>query len=240
MITLNEEARIEKTLKALVDWVDDIVIIDAHSTDRTCTIAHSLGVRVIEHSFEGYGLQKRFAEDQAKHEWVLALDADEVVTQDLRCEIMAIMNNGPTYNAYRLRILNIYPGWDRPRLWAGVDYNNVRFYDRTKVRFSESPVHDSVITNDYVVGQLKGHIHHFSALSFDHIKQKLSQYSDLQAKTLKKNKLLVLLRLPFEYGFVFLKYYLIRCHFTAGLDGIYLSHLAAQARFDRLVKFLKG
>jgi len=216
MITLNEEARIEKTLKALVDWVDEIVIIDAHSQDKTRSIAQALGARVIDHSFEGYGPQKRFAEDHASHQWVLALDADEVVTPQLRDEIIAIIKNGPKYIAYRLRILNIYPRWDRPRLWAGVDYNNVRLYNRSQVRFSDSAVHDSVITNDHEVGQLKGHVHHYSALSFDHIKQKLRMYSDLQAKTLKKNKLLVLLRLPFEYGLVFLKYYFHQMSFHSG------------------------
>jgi len=237
IITRNEADRIGDCLRAIEGLADDIVVVDSGSTDDTVTLAESFGARVIHHAWPGYGPQKRFSEDCARHDWILNLDADEVVTPELRREIQALMAKGPDLKAYRFRIRNVYPGKAKPR-WLADYHNYVRLYDRRAVRFRESPVHDTVDTLDEKVGQLKGAVTHFSARSYAHIRAKLEAYTDLQARVLKRPAWKILLRLPFEYPVVFLRYYLLRCHFTGGWDGLYTSHIAAIARVKRLLKIL--
>ncbi len=237
IITKNEKDRIGDCIRAIHGLVDEVVVVDSGSTDDTVKIAESLGARVVHHDWPGYGPQKRYSEECASNDWILNLDADEVMTPALFAEIKALLASNPPLNAYRFQIRNVYPGKTKPRLWA--DYHNyVRLYNRQVVRFRESQVHDTVDTKTEPVGQLKGHVVHFSARSYEHIRSKLDSYTNLQAKVLKKPTWTIWLRLPFEYPFVFLRYYFMRCHFTGGWDGIYSSHLAAEARVNRLRKIL--
>jgi glycosyltransferase involved in cell wall biosynthesis len=237
IITKNEADRIAACIGAVTGLADDIVVVDSGSTDATKEIAASLGARVFHHDWRGYGPQKRYSEECAAHDWILHLDADEVITPALRREIAELLASPPARNAYRMRIRNVYPGQTKPRLWA--DYHNyVRLYDRRVVRYRDSPVHDTVDTGAEPVGQLRGDVVHFSARSYAHIRQKLDAYADLQAKTLRKPAWVILLRLPFEYPLVFLRYFFARRHFTGGWDGLHTCHLAAEARFKRLLKML--
>jgi glycosyltransferase involved in cell wall biosynthesis len=239
IIAHNEEDRIGDCLRAIQGLADDIVVIDSGSTDATVAVAQALGARVIAHDWTGYGPQKRYSEDCAVHDWILNLDADEVVTPRLRDEISALMRKGPNLKAYRFRIRNVYPGKSKPR-WLADYHNYVRLYDRRFVRFRDSPVHDTVDTRGEQVGQLRGSVTHFSARSYAHIRAKLDAYTNLQAKVLKRPAWSLWLRLPFEYPVVFLRYYLLRCHFTGGWDGLYTSHIAASARVKRLLKILQA
>jgi glycosyltransferase involved in cell wall biosynthesis len=239
IIVKNEVDRIGACIEAVADLAAEVVVVDSGSADGTQTIAERLGARVIFNEWAGYGPQKRFAEQAATNDWILNLDADEIVTAPLRDEIRALMQREPPLKAYRFRIRNVYPGQTQPRLWAD-NHNYVRLYDRRVVSFRNSAVHDTVDTRDIAVGQLHGSVTHFSARSYEHIKQKLRNYIDLQAKVLRKPAWQMLLRLPFEYPIVFLRYYFLRCHFTGGWDGVYTSHIAAEARVQRLLKMLRG
>lgn len=237
IITKNEADRIGDCIRAVEGLVDEVVIIDSGSSDETVAIAEALGARVIFHTWPGYGPQKRYSEDMARNDWILNLDADELVLPELYAEIKALTASRPPLNCYRMRIRNVYPNQTKPRLWA--DYHNyVRLYDKRVVRFRESPVHDTVDTKSEAVGQLKGAVAHFSARSYDHIRAKLDSYTNLQAKVLAKPAWTLWARIPFEYPLVFLRYFLVRRHFTGGWDGLYSSHLAAEARVNRLFKFL--
>lgn len=239
IIARNEGDRIERCILAARDVVDEIVVVDSGSTDDTVAKAKSLGASVFFNKWDGYGPQKRFAEDCATHDWILNLDADEVLTGELAHEIKALMHSPePLLAAYRFRQVTVYPGSDRPRLWADF-HNYVRLYDRRRVRFRPSRVHDTVDTKGYPVGQLNGIALHFSWRTLDHVRDKLESYTDLQAKELKKARWLILMRLPFEYSILFFRYYVLRRNFTGGLFGLRLSHVIAAARFRRLLKILK-
>ncbi len=237
IITKNEALRIGDCIRAVKDLADDIVVVDSGSTDDTVAIAESLGARVIHHDWPGYGPQKRYAEDCAQHDWILNVDADEMVTPELAREIKALLQSAPALSAYKFHIRNVYPDQSKPRLWADF-HNYVRLYDRRVVRFRESTVHDTVDTKDEVVGQLKGSVTHFSARSYAHIRHKLDSYHAAQAKVLRKPPWVIWSRVPFEYPLTFIRYYLFRRHFTGGWDGVYSSHLAALTRTTRLFMIL--
>ncbi len=111
--------------------------------------------------------RKGFAERLCRNKWVLNIDADEVVTPELAAEIQALFPGGraPEPSAYRLRILTVYPGEDKPRPWAN-DYNEVRLYHRSVAAYREHPVHDRVILRNTGRGSFAEPIFHHSYLSF--------------------------------------------------------------------------
>ena len=88
LITHNEEEKIEQALKSLRSVSDEIIIVDSHSTDSTIAICHQYTDRVIKKSWEGYRAQKQFATEQATHDWILSLDADEMLSAELKREIL--------------------------------------------------------------------------------------------------------------------------------------------------------
>src|SRR5437764_957280 len=89
IIACNEADRIGRAIASVRGWVDEIIVIDSGSSDDTVKVAQSLGARVLTHAWPGYGLQKRFGEEQCKNRWLLNLDADEEVTPELAQEIQA-------------------------------------------------------------------------------------------------------------------------------------------------------
>ena len=136
IITHNETDRIERCILAVRNVVDEIIVVDSGSSDDTVEKAQRLGAKVVFHAWDGYGPQKRFAEDCAMHHWILNLDADEVVTEELAREIAAVMRTPSALKpAYRFRQVTVYPGHDRPRLWADFHklFNGMRdgILDRT-------------------------------------------------------------------------------------------------------------
>ncbi len=239
IITHDEGDRIERCIKAALRIADEVVIVDSGSTDDTVQKAKSRGAKVYHNPWDGFGPQKRFAEECASNDWILNLDADEVLTEELAQEIENLMRSADRhFPAYRFRQVTVYPGQEKPRLWADF-HNYVRLYDRRKVRFRQSRVHDTVDTGELPVGQLSGIAHHYSWRTLEHLRNKLEKYTDLQAKELKKPRWLVLMRLPIEYPFLFFRYYVLRCNFTGGRFGLSVAHKIALARTKRLWKILK-
>ncbi len=234
IIAFNEADRIAPVIESAAGWVDEVIVIDSGSSDGTQEIAAGLGARVIHHDWPGYGPQKRYGEDQCSHDWLLNLDADEVLSDELCREIIALFAAGPPPKPfYRFRIKLVYPGDAHPRVWA--DYHNyVRLYDRRSGRFSESPVHDTVQTGAVRPMQLGGDAWHYSYRSFGYLIEKLNSYGDLQAKSIKKqSKLVLLVRLPFEFPLAFVKYYLFRRQITGGRKGFVFAMINSFFRFLR-------
>lgn len=241
IVAWNEADRIAPVIESVRGWVDEVVVVDSGSTDGTQALAESLGARVIHHDWPGFGPQKRYAEDRCRNDWLLNLDADEVMTGELVGEIIALFADGPPpHPFYRFRLKLVYPGDSRPRLWA--DYHNyVRLYDRRAGRFADSLVHDTVETRGVRPVQLSGDAWHHSYRSFGFLVEKLNSYSDLQAKSIRKqSRLLLTLRLPFEFPFAFFKYYVLRRHITGGRKGFAFAMINSFFRFLRLVKLLEA
>jgi glycosyltransferase involved in cell wall biosynthesis len=240
IIAKNEADRIVRTIRAVKDWVDEVVVIDSGSTDGTQTLAAGEGARVIFNAWPGFGQQKRFGETQCRNEWLLNIDADEVVSPELAGEIQALFAAGePAAAVYSLPINDVYPGQTKPRLWAN-DYVQPRLYDRRRVRFKDSTLHDSLDTAGLKVGLLKGDVHHFSARSFDDQMQKAVERARYNADNAKMKSVGTLrFRLLFEFPLAFVRYYVLRRHFTGGLMGFQSSMIGAYSRFARIARMLE-
>jgi glycosyltransferase involved in cell wall biosynthesis len=238
IIAQNEADRIGRTIEAAQTLSDDIVVVDSGSTDGTQALAEARGARVIFNAWPGYGQQKRFAEEQCRHDWLLNLDADEVVPPDLAAEIAALFANGsPPKDAYKLRIAEIFPGEGAPHRFAYA-LAPVRLYRRSKGRYSASPVHDRVdLAPDAQVGRLRGTVHHFSVRSLGEQMDKLNAYSDAQADDLDaRGGTLSVFRLVAEFPANFLKAYIGRRHALRGIYGFMTAMNYAFYRYLRVAK----
>ena len=130
IITLNEERNIARAIESL-RCCDEILIVDSGSIDRTVELAQNLGVRVIEAGWRGYAAQKNWAAEQATHDWILSLDADEALSEALEAEIWSLKKSGPRYDAYTMPRLARYLGrWILHSGWY--PDRKVRLYDRAQ------------------------------------------------------------------------------------------------------------
>ena len=165
---------------ASAPFAADLVVVDSGSRDDTVETARRSGARVIEHPWQGFGPQKAFAVAQARHDWVLCLDADERVTPELGAAIAALFARGaPGPAAFAIARRNRFLGrWLR----HGEGYPDwvVRLFDRRRARWSDDPVHESVLA-DGPVARLGGDLLHESAESLGDYVEKQNRYTTLQA-----------------------------------------------------------
>lgn len=243
IITYNEEDRIPKALASLRGLVDEIIVVDSGSTDRTCEIAMEHGARVVINSpFPGFGPQKRFAEDLCQYTWVLNIDADEELTQELRASIhRAVLDGSPAVGAFQIKIVEMLPGEEAPPRFAYA-VSPIRLYRRDYYRYSSSLVHDRVdFPKSAKAGRLDGIILHRSIRSFSAQLEKLSRYSMLQARDAElSGRKLPIWRIFFEFPIAFFKIYILRRYFVRGTLGFLASMNYSIYRFLRLMRMIEG
>lgn len=238
LIAFNEEARIGAAIAAVRDLVEDVVVVDSGSTDRTVEIAAGLGARVFHRDWTGYGAQKFYAEGLARHDWILSIDADEIVSDKLAREIRSEFAAGPPPpGAYALWVVFVYPGDDTPRPFAR-DHSIVRLFHRAVARTNTHPIHDRVAVADGIVPKrLSGPVHHLTIASFAQMIDKGNRFSSYQAEVHPAARLARLkLRLFFEMPYWFARAYLIRGHWTGGWKGFVF---ALNMSFFRAMKIAK-
>jgi glycosyltransferase involved in cell wall biosynthesis len=237
IIAKNEADRIAATIRSVVDWVDEVVVVDSGSTDGTQALATSLGARVIFNAWPGFGQQKRFAEDQCRNDWLINLDADEIIPDALRQEITALFASAPPpLAAYGMADLVVYPGRETPRPFAR-DHFFYRLYDRRRVRFADSTLFDNVDVGTAPVGRLANPLHHYSVRSLDDLIAKCDERARYNASNARKKlRIGLAVRLVTEFPMQFLKYYFVRTHVTGGLMGFQYAMILAFYRFIRIVR----
>lgn len=238
IIAKDEADRIGATIRAVRDLTDDLIVIDSGSSDGTQAVAEKLGARVVFNPWPGYGPQKRFGEDQCRNEWLLNLDADEVISSALHEEIKALFAHGePPCQAYGIQIAEVYPGEAEPHPFA-YRLGPVRLYRKDAGRYSSSLVHDRVdLKPGTKVGRLKGLVHHRSIRSLGDQIAKLNAYTDQLATDLEVRGISIpTWRVYVEFPAAFIKAYFGRLHFLRGTYGFLIAMNYAIWRHLRLAK----
>ncbi len=234
VITWNEEERLRACLASLA-WVDEIVVVDAESHDKTVEVAREFTDRIVVQPWLGFAAQKNFAVDQARGEWILSVDADEEVSLELRAEIEAILAAPVTAAGYAVPRRNIF--WDRWIRHGGLypDWQT-RLFQRGRGRFVERAVHESVEIEG-ALARLRGPLMHQSYRSIGEFLERANRYSSLAADDLARSGTRVgggqvVLR-PLGR---FLSMYLLRRGFLDGMPGLLLAGLYAYYVFIRSAK----
>jgi glycosyltransferase involved in cell wall biosynthesis len=240
IITLNAAAQLEACLQS-VRFADEIVVVDSGSSDGTPALAGRHGARVVQQDWLGFGPQKQFAVEQASHDWVLCLDADERVTPELRAGIENALKNlstataGSATPAFRCARRNRFLG-RYLRHGEGYPDWSLRLFDRRQARWSADAVHEKVETQGRI-GELPGDLLHDSAESLAAYLTKQNRYTTLAAEmALAAGKRAGFARIAFSPLFRFVKFYLVRQGFRDGLPG--LIHIAIGC-FNSFMKYSK-
>ncbi len=234
IITYNEERNLPRAIESL-RCADEIVVVDSGSTDRTVELARKLGARVVETVWRGYAKQKNFAAEQASHDWILSLDADESLSEALEAEIWRLKKAGPQFDAYTMPRLARYLGrWIRHSGWH--PDRKVRLYDRRKAEWVGDYVHESVRAAGSV-GHLESNLLHFTCDSLsEHIKT-MDRYTTLAAEQLIEARRQVSWgRLIFEPPWTFFNTYFLKCGFLDGVEGLAIANMAALYNFLKYAK----
>ena len=238
IITKNEEARIERALSSVLAWADEVIVVDSGSTDATVKIAKATSANVYHRDWEGYGPQKRFAEDQCRNAWVLNIDADEEVSPDLAIEIQSAVNSAQENQAaFQIRVTDMLPGESTPK-WHAYSYNILRLYNRNFGRMSDHRYQDRVELNGGVTSTLRGRIYHRSFISWQATLEKINFYTTQVAMDrVSSGKLrLSSIRLWTEFPLTFLKIWIGRRYALRGSMGLTMSITVAYLNLMRLVK----
>ena len=229
IITLNEERHIGACVEAVMGMCDEVLVIDSWSTDRTKEIAESKGARVIENAFKGFGSQKNFGTTVAANDLILSIDADEMVSAELRKSITAIKENH-TAAAYSFNILN-FVGERAVRSCGWYPDTHVRLYDRSHVKWNNRKVHEGLIVNG-TVQFLPGDLLHYSYDDISELKTKSTHYAKLGAEVYKdRNVLFLLLKILVSPVAKFFKTYILKRGFTDGYLGLMISYYRARETF---------
>ena len=234
VVTLNEERNIARAIESL-RFADEIVIVDSGSTDRTCEIADRLGARVIEEPWRGYAAQKNFAAECAAHDWILSLDADESVNEELEGEILALKQDGPQFQSYSMPRLAQYCGrWIRHSGWY--PDRKVRLYHRRFAEWTGAYVHESVRTKG-TLGELNGHLLHFTCGSIAEHVRTVDKYTTLAARELAdRGHAIPLRRLTVDPAWTIFRTYVLRRGFLDGPQGVAIAWMAGLYTFLKYAK----
>jgi len=240
IIAVDEGDRIARSIESVREWADEVIVIDSGSTDDTVSVSAFAGAQVIFNPWPGYGEQKRFGEEQCRNDWLLNIDADEVISEKLAEEIRALFSAGaPAHSGYFMDIIEILPGETMPG-WFAHKVRAIRLYDRMRGRFDASTVHDSVHMQSGTVGQLANIVEHRSSRGLAHSIAKINRYSTMQAENLAArgtSAFLLRLRIVFEFPIGFFKAYILRGYCLKGFYGFVNSMNYGYSRFARLAKY---
>ncbi|MCL5966777.1 MAG: glycosyltransferase family 2 protein [Deltaproteobacteria bacterium] len=234
VISFNERDRIAECLASLA-FADEIVVVDAGSTDGTADIARKYTTRVVHVPWKGFGPQKQAAVELARHDVILNVDCDERVTPELAREIAEVLSGDGMLAGYSVP-RKTFLGSKEIRHSGWYPDRTVRLFDRKRARFSDSIVHERVIV-DGETGALRRHLVHYSFPGVADLFRKMDRYTDLSArKMFEEGRRCHVTDLTVRPFLAFAKSYLARAGFLDGVEGFVIGVAAAVHVFAKYAK----
>jgi glycosyltransferase involved in cell wall biosynthesis len=234
IITFNEANNIAAACES-VAWADELIVVDSESTDNTREIAERCGAKVVVRRWPGFAVQKQYAAELATYDWILSLDADERVSEELKRSILRLREEDKSKLAhgYRIPRRSFYMDrWIRGGGWYP-DYQ-LRLYNRTHGRWEGAYIHESVkMRSDARIGKLSGDILHYSMISGLHHHQMLGErYAPLAAEQMfEAGRRTSPLQIALAGPSTFLRSYILKGGFRDGLAGFCIARFAAHNAF---------
>jgi len=226
IIARNEEQGILRCLASVKPVAGEIIVVDSGSTDRTAELCREAGCRVFFRPFDGYGTQKQFGVNQAGNDWVLSIDADEVLTPRLQEEIREKLAGLPREAGFNIPFALHFMGRTLRHGGVGNEFH-LRLFNRTRGGFTTVPVHEGIEVNG-AVGILRGGILHYSYRNISHHLEKINTYTSQAAEGyMKKGKSFPKGWAMLKFPFSFFAFYIVKGGFLDGYPGFMWSFLAA-------------
>jgi glycosyltransferase involved in cell wall biosynthesis len=233
IIAKNEAAHIVRCLES-VEWAEEVIVLDSGSTDDTVAICRRHTDKVFETDWPGFGIQKQRALEKAQGDWVLSIDADEVVSAELRQEIEQAMAS-PQFDGYAIPRLSDYCG--RAIKHGGWWPDHVlRLFRREAGQFTDSPVHERVIVRGEI-GRLQSPLLHEAFVNLDEVLHKVNSYSTLGAEMLYQKGIRSSLSKAVLKGFwTFFRTYFVKASLLDGRQGFMLAVSNAEGAYYKYLK----
>jgi glycosyltransferase involved in cell wall biosynthesis len=235
LITKNEERNVRDCLES-VKWVNEIIVVDAGSTDRTVDIAKGFTQHIFQRPWDGYGAAKNFGLAQCTNEWIIWLDADERITVELQKEILEKITSAdksiaamsmPRRTNFLGRWIN-HCGWYPGRI--------TRVFRRSAGRFTEEKVHERLEVNGEIIS-LHSDLLHYTDPNLKHYFEKFNKYTSLAAEELmERQRRFTLVKMVVNPLWVFFRMYILRLGFLDGIPGLILCVLSANYVFTKYAK----
>ena len=231
IITLNEERNIKRCIYSLLEVADEILVIDSFSKDKTKEICEDLGATVIVMEWQGYSETKNFGHSKAQHEYILSIDADEELSDELIKEINQVKKDG-IEGVYSVNRLTNYCGkWIHHCGW----YPDVkiRLFPKSKVKWDGAIVHEELILPDNLESNLfVGHLNHYSYTDFTDHRERADKYSFLTAQKMHEAGKKCSFLKPYLSAVIrFIGMYFIQKGFLDGYFGYKISKISGESNF---------
>ncbi|MFK5912909.1 MAG: glycosyltransferase family 2 protein [Woeseiaceae bacterium] len=237
IISYNEEKKIEGCLKSLEGIVDEIIVVDSLSTDRTIEITKKYTDKIFEQKFLGHIEQKNLAITKASHDWILSLDCDEQLTEELKQSILDVKNNLEKSDAYKVARRTFY-------VYRWLNYcwypdKKIRLFNKNTAHWAGTNPHDHIQLSGNKITTLNGDLLHYSFDSISEHIQTLDSFTEIGAnEIIRKNKKVNILS-PWTHGiWTFLKLYLFKRGFMDGYAGLVVAVLSGMHAFVKYNKVL--
>ncbi len=237
IITKNASATIRRCVASVV-WADEVIVVDSDSTDDTPDICREMGAKVtVTSDWPGFGAQKNRALDVATGDWVLSIDADEWVTQDLHEEIQAIMNKTDAAPAYAIPRRSSFCGRYMKHSGWWPDYV-IRLFRRDQARFSDDQAHERLVVQG-TIRKMKQPLMHEAITTMDQMLGKMNLYSSASARMLQaRGRRASIWTAVFHGSWAFFRTYILRRGFLDGREGFILAVANAEGSYYRYIKLM--
>jgi glycosyltransferase involved in cell wall biosynthesis len=235
ILTYNEAEKIAAAVSSVL-WADEVVVVDSFSTDRTAEIATTLGARVVQVPFKGFGELRNRALEACRFDWIFSLDSDERCTAEVRDEILKLLAEGPALDVYRVPRRSYMMGrWIKGSGWYP-NFRQPQLFRKGSMRYTLEPVHEGFENlSGKPLGTLNNAVWQFPFRNLEEVIRKMNRYSSLGAPKLAGKR--VTMASALGHGFwSFLKHYIFKFGFIDGWAGFVIAVGNFEGTFYRYAK----